>query len=92
LKRLLKESVMHPKMKELNKTLDEAARRALKDMLAQCSEDQQLLFKRMYSEGDLEKPIDDVVDMMPFDKLDWAMEQVGRTVEKNRADSSHEKT
>ncbi len=64
----------------MNKQLQDYARRTLKEGLAQCSDKSQLLFKRMYSFEDLEKSINDVVDMMEVEKLDWAMQQVQRTL------------
>jgi hypothetical protein len=63
----------------------------LKDLLSQCTEDQQMLFKRMYSHDDLERDINDAVDQMPDDKINWAISQCERTVydnaikEKNQA-------
>ena len=36
----------------------------------------------MYSPDDLEKSIDDVVDAMPEKRLDWAMQQIQRTLDK----------
>jgi hypothetical protein len=63
----------------------------LKDLLSQCTEDQQTLFKRMYSHDDLERDINDAVDQMPDDKINWAISQCERTVydnamkEKNQA-------
>jgi len=55
----------------------------LKDLLSQCTEDQQMLFKRMYSHDDLERNINDVVDQMPDDKINWAISQCERTVYNN---------
>jgi hypothetical protein len=63
----------------------------LKDLLSQCTEDQQMLFKRMYSHDDLERDINDAVDQMANDKINWAISQCERTVydnamkEKNQA-------
>jgi hypothetical protein len=63
----------------------------LKDLLSQCTEDQQMLFKRMYSHDDLERDINDAVDQMADDKINWAISQCERTVydnaikEKNQA-------
>jgi hypothetical protein len=48
-------------------------------------EDWQMMFKRMYSHKDPSRPIDNVVDDLPEEKLDWAMEQVRRSVEKKEA-------
>jgi len=66
-----------------NETIKKIAKDLLKELLAKCTEGQQLLFKKMYSHGNLDLPINDVVDQMDDDKIDWAMSQVERTVEKN---------
>ena len=63
-----------------SKTISDFARQELKQGLARCNEAQQLLFKRMYSHKNLEANINDVVDNMPDDKLDWALQQVERTL------------
>ncbi len=55
----------------------------LKDLLSQCTEDQQMLFKRMYSHDNLERNINDAVDQMPDDKINWAISQCERTVYNN---------
>ena len=67
----------------MNNQLQNFARQQLKDGLSQCTEAQQTMFKRMYSNENLELPIDEVVDNMPESKLDWAMLQVERTILKN---------
>ena len=64
----------------MNNTLQSFAKNQLKEGLKQCTEAQQLLFKRMYSHNNLTLSIDDVVDKMPEDKLSWAMEQVEKTL------------
>lgn len=51
--------------------------------LAKCTEDQQIMFKKMYGKGNLEKNIMDIVEDMPSDKLDRAMIQVEQTLIKN---------
>jgi len=66
-----------------NKTLIKYARTLLKELLAKCSEPQQLLFKRMYNHKNLEAPINEAVDQMEPDKLDWAVTQVEETIKKN---------
>jgi hypothetical protein len=66
----------------MNKQLQDVARTYIKEGLLLCTQEQQLLFKRMYAHGNLEKDIKAVVNDMPEDKLDWAMEQVRRTLEK----------
>ena len=67
---------------KMNEDLQEFARDQLKEGLAQCTEDQQLLFKRMYSHKNLEASIDEAVDNMPDEKLDRAMGQLKATLEK----------
>ena len=67
----------------MNDQIQEFARQALKNGLAECTEGQQGVFKRMYSFDDLFRPIDAVVDRMPDEKLDWAMRQVQSTLDKN---------
>ena len=57
-------------------------REQLKSGLAQLPESNQRLFKQMYSHNNMELPIDKVVDNMLEDKLDWAMEQVQKTLNK----------
>lgn len=68
----------------MNKELQEFARNELKAGLSRLPESNNILFKRMYSHEDLEASIDDVVNSMPEDKLDWAMQQVERSLEKLR--------
>ena len=67
----------------MNAQLQKFARDTIKAGLAECSPEQQLLFKRMYANGNLELPIDEVVDDMPEARLDWAMQQVENTIKKN---------
>ena len=67
----------------MNDTLVMFARLNLKDNLAKCSLGQQMFFKRMYSHKDLEAKIESVVDSMPDEKLDWAMQQVQRQLAVN---------
>jgi len=67
----------------MNQQLQDFARDELKKGLSKCSEAQQHLFKRMYSHNDLDASIDDIVNGMSEEKLDWAMRQVQSTIEKN---------
>lgn len=64
----------------MNETLQNFARATLKEDIAKCTPEQQLLFKMMYSHKDLEKNIYAVIDDLPEEKLDWAMQQVSRTL------------
>ena len=63
-----------------NTTIINFAREEIKRGLSQCSERQQLNFKRMYASGRLDLPIEEVVDKMDTEKLDWALTQVERTL------------
>ena len=67
-----------------NETLKFAAKNILKNLLSQCTEGQQMLFKRMYSHNNLDLSINDVVDNMDPDKMDWAISQCERTLNKNK--------
>lgn len=67
-----------------NDTLITAGRNILKKLLTECTEEQQLVFKKMYSNNNNQLPINEVVDKMNPDKIDWAISQCERTVEKNR--------
>ena len=67
----------------MNKQLEKYARDTLKTGLSLCTDAQQLFFKRMYSYKNLEFSINEVVDTMDSDKLDWAMSQVQRTLDKS---------
>jgi len=70
----------------MNKQLQDFARKTLKEELALCTEDQQRRFKQMYAGPatgmNLGVDINMVVDDMDVDKLDWAMEQVKKTLDK----------
>lgn len=66
----------------MNDQLQEFARSELKSDLAKLSENHRIFFKRMYSHNNPDAEINDVVDGMPEEKLDWAMQQVQRTLEK----------
>lgn len=66
----------------MNSQLQTFARNTLKEGLSKLPESSQLMFKKMYSPHNLESGINDVVDAMPEDRLDWAMQQVQRSLEK----------
>jgi alpha-mannosidase len=68
-----------------NKTMINFAKERLKNLLTECTDGQQLLFKRMYSNGNLSLSIYDTVDQMDDHRLDWALSQVERTIEKNNS-------
>ncbi len=67
-------------------TLTKLARKSIKESLAECSDDQQLMFKYLYAPPNgyfINMPIGDVVDKMDSDRLGWALEQVVATIAKN---------
>ena len=66
----------------MNKQLVKFAKDTLKEGLAKLPESHHLIFKRMYSYKNLTLDINTVVDNMDEDRLDWAMEQVQRSLEK----------
>ena len=75
----------------MNETLQQFARQTLKDQLALCTEAQQRKFRLMYGRaggrrtvGDTEAmTINDVVEEIPAERLDWAMQQVQNTIKKD---------
>lgn len=71
----------------MNEQLQQFARETLKEGLAKLPEDNQKMFKRMYSPENLEADINEVVDNVPVDRLDWAMQQVARTVQEHAAEN-----
>jgi hypothetical protein len=60
-------------MSETLEKLKRQRRSALRDLLYQCTEDQIALFNRMYIS----------VEMIPDEKIDWAIQQCERTIAKN---------
>ena len=64
----------------MNNDLQVFAREEIKKGLSQCNDRQRDLFKRMYAYNKPELTMAEVVDTMPEDKLDWAMQQVKRTL------------
>lgn len=66
----------------MNEALKNFAREELKKGLAQLPEGWQRKFKQMYSHGNLDANINDVVDNLPEDKIDWAMQQVESSLKK----------
>ena len=68
----------------MNKILKQFTKSELKKGLDKCTEKEAHLFKRLYSNNNLDLPINDVVDNIPDEKLDWAMQQVENTLYKNK--------
>jgi hypothetical protein len=50
-------------------------RTEIKRILSKLEDSNRIVFKRMYSHGDLEKDINLVVDDMPAPRLNWALQQ-----------------
>lgn len=73
-----------------SEVLQDFVRQKLKDGLLKCRSEHNHMFKRMYSHENLSADLNDVVDAMPVDKLDWAMRQVERTIEEYGPDSPQE--
>jgi hypothetical protein len=67
----------------MNDELIKFARDYLKENLKKCTEAQRGMFNRMYQGEGVPGDVDSVVDAMPESKLDWAMEQVRQTLQKN---------
>jgi len=67
----------------MNNTLANKGREILKELLSQCTDQQQLMFKRMYCHKNLDLPINEAVDQMDESKIDWAITQCEKTVAKN---------
>jgi hypothetical protein len=65
----------------MNKNVQDFARNYIKDGLKKLSERCTVIFKKMYANGNMALDIEHVVDKMPEDKLDWAMQQVNRSIE-----------
>ncbi|MBT3298482.1 hypothetical protein HN385_06155 [archaeon] len=68
----------------MNNQIQDFAKSYLKDSLVQLPENWILMFKRMYSHENLDADINDVIDMIPEDKLDWAMQQVENSLKKQK--------
>ncbi len=76
----------------MNKKLEEFARSTLKYNLSCCSREEQKLFKRMYAPmADISLSINEVVDGMEVDKLDWALTQVDNTMSDKKEKESIQK-
>jgi hypothetical protein len=70
-------------MSQALKNIEQFRRDTLLDLVNQCTEKQQLMFKRCFSHTDLEKPIDKIVADMPVGKLDSAITLCERTIIEN---------
>lgn len=80
----------------MNEKLEKFARDDLKNGLGQLDDKHHDIFKKMYAplvdggrcdgigHHQVNMPINEVVESMPIDKLDWAMEQVDLTIKRLR--------
>jgi len=66
----------------MNNQIQDFARQSIKDGLVQLPQEQQMMFKQMYSHNNLKADINTVIINIPEDKLDWAMQQVERSLKK----------
>ena len=60
----------------MNKTITDFTRTQIKEGLSQLPSKWVHKFKQIYSHNDLNADINNVVDNLPSDKLDWALTQV----------------
>lgn len=67
-----------------NETLITAGKNILKGLLSECTEGQQMMFKRMYSHKNLDRSIEDAVDNIDPEKIDHAITQCENTIRKNK--------
>ncbi len=63
-----------------NETIISMVRSRLKEMLSQCTEEEHIMFKRMYTPHDLTLSIESSVANIDDNKLDWAFTQVKKTI------------
>lgn len=68
----------------MNTNFANAGKKILKELLAKCTEQQQIMFKRMYCHNNLTLSINEAVDQMDESKIDWAITQCERTIDKNK--------
>jgi len=66
----------------MNKQLQKVARKFIIEGLMQLPEGHRLIFKRLYSPNDFNVSLFNIVESMPEDKLDWAMQQIERSFDK----------
>ena len=66
----------------MNHSLESFAREQIKQGLQLLPVGWQTTLKRCYSHNNLEMDVNEVVDKMPADKLDWALSQVENSIRK----------
>jgi len=62
----------------MTNTLETIGRQKLRESLEQCTDDQVHFFNRMYKS----------VDVIEFGQINWAIQQVERTIEQNSKEQS----
>jgi hypothetical protein len=67
----------------MNETMQAFARQTLKDGLAKLNPKNHRMFNQMYNPENLDADVNDTVDDIDASKLDWAMQQVERTIQTN---------
>lgn len=65
-----------------NKTLILTAQNLLKGLIVQCTEEQQNVFRLMYGHDKHEHTLEQIIETMDFNKLDHAITQCERTLDK----------
>jgi len=63
----------------MNDTISNYAREQIKQQLFELPERYQLFFKRLYSHEDQKKPLNEIIDNIPEEKLNWVLTQVENT-------------
>jgi len=79
-------SIVSIERREMNTKLQDFARQKILDGLGKLEPEHHLLFRRMYSHKNLDADLENVVQNMPEDKLDWAMQQVQKSVDMAEAE------
>ncbi len=67
----------------MNKQLQDFARKTILEGLAKCTDGQRHMFKRMYSHDDLNRDTEIIVGGMDDSRLNIAMQQIQRSLDKN---------
>ena len=61
-------------------TVLKQTRKLMLSLIKTLTVSEQHRFKQMYANGHLYKPIEDVIKVMPDEKLDWALKQIVNTI------------
>jgi hypothetical protein len=67
-----------------NQTLIKAGKRILKRLLSKCTDEEVMMFKRMYCHNNLDYTIDQCLVQIDPDNIDWAITQCERTFQKEQ--------